>query len=84
MVMRAIGNGISDSAGGSIRKDPCLPAGSITPPEGMDWGRGRETLGDGQMDGDWHWCEREGKREIEIILRKQREKCGSFVLTSML
>lgn len=32
--MRAIGKGISDSAGGSIEKDPCLPVGSIRPPGG--------------------------------------------------
>lgn len=32
--MKAIGKGISDSAGGSIEKDPCLTAGSIRPPGG--------------------------------------------------
>lgn len=36
VVMKAIGKGISDSAGGSIEKDPCLPAGSIRPPGGRE------------------------------------------------
>lgn len=43
--MKAIGKGISDSAGRSIEKDPCLAAGSIRPPWGVT-----ETLGDGKMD----------------------------------
>lgn len=36
VAMKAIGKGISDSAGRSIEKDPCLAASSIRPPEGAE------------------------------------------------
>jgi len=57
--VEATGRGISDSAAGSIERDPCLPAGSIRPPGGA-----RETFGDGE---GVFVRERERKRDNAFI-----------------